>query len=271
MISKLGVFGVSVGGAIVAAALMAVPAQAANMVQWNFANPADGNGSLCGSGCGHTLEFTASTGETLRATAWAQPGGGTFVTSNLGQWSGGLGVWSDANNAPNSNPQHSTDNQGYDDFVLFELDRQIAVNSATVTTWLGDGNYTVWIGNHGNGYNDPAWNLATSANPDEFADLEGLGFSKFEISNNGEAEATDTFNDGANPVEGNVIFIAAKPNYDNSDPAGYNDYDGIKIKKIGGEYGNGGGNDIPEPATLALFTAGLAAVGFARRKVAKPA
>jgi hypothetical protein len=277
MINKLGILGVTVGGAIVAAALMASPAQAANMVQWNFATNADGNGSLCGSGCGHTLEFTASGGETLRATAWSQPNGGTFVTSNLGQWSGGLGVWSDANGDPNNTPQHSVDNQGYDDFVLFELDRQIAINTATVTTWLGDGNYTVWVGNHGNGYNDPAWDLAASANPDEYADLTALGFSKFEISNNadfdnnGSADTTgpftDSFNNGGSPVSGNVVFIAAKPNYSNSDPSGYNSYDGIKIKKLGGEYGNGGGNDIPEPATLALFTAGLAAVGFARRKV----
>jgi hypothetical protein len=263
MISKLGILGVSVGGAIVAAALMATPAQAANMVQWNFANPADGNGSLCGSGCGHTLEFTASGGETLRATAWSQPNGGNFSSSGLGQWSGGLGVWINPND-PNTNPQHSTDNSGNDDFVLFELDRQIAVNSATVTTWLGDGNYTVWIGNHGNGYSDPAWNLASGANPDEFADLAGLGFTKFEISNNGESIATDTFNDGLSPVSGNTVIIAAKPNYSNATSGTYTSYDGIKIKKIGGEYGNG--TSVPEPATLALFTAGLAAVGFARRK-----
>jgi hypothetical protein len=268
MINKLGFLGVTVGGAFVAVALLAAPAQAANMVQWNFGNPADGNGSLCGSGCGHTLEFTGSGGEKLRATAWSQPNGGTFGSSNLGQWSGGLGVWHDPND-PDTNPQHSVDNNGNDDFVLFELDRQIAVNTATVTTWLGDGNYTVWIGNNGSGYNGSPWNLADGSNPDQFADLDGLGFSKFDIDNNGESIATDTFNDGANPVEGNVILIAARPNYNNADPSGYQEFDGIKIKKFGGQYGNG--TSVPEPATLMLFTAGLAAVGFARRKAAKKA
>lgn len=270
MINKFGIFGGTVGGAVVAAALMAAPAQAANMVSWDF-----GAGFTCGSGCGHSLDFTGTNGEQLRATAWSQPNGGTFETANLGQWSGnGLGVWHDPDDPANNYPEHSTDNKGNDDFVLFELDRQIAINSATVTTWLGDGNYTVWVGNHGTGYSGSPWDLANSSNPDEFADLTSLGFSKFDIDNNADANNdgntdnpgqvdTDNFNGGG--AEGNVVIIAARPNYSNADPSGYTSFDGIKIKALGGTVGTPH-TSVPEPATLALFTAGLVAVGFARRK-----
>jgi hypothetical protein len=74
---------------------------------------------------------------------------------------------------------------------------------------------------------------------------------------------TDNFNGGG--AEGNVVIIAARPNYSNADPSGYTSFDGIKIKALGGTVGTPH-TSVPEPATLALFTAGLVAVGFARRK-----
>jgi len=87
-----------------------------------------------GTGNGTLRTFTdAGSGITVTATAWSLLNyGTTFSTGQLGQFSTGLGVCN-ANEGNNcSSPDHQVDNAGSFDFVLFQFNQPVTINTIVI-------------------------------------------------------------------------------------------------------------------------------------------
>jgi hypothetical protein len=123
---------------------------------------------------------------------------GEWATAFLGAYSGGLGV-TDSSEGDGSSNRHTVDNDGRDNYVLFEFSENVIIDSVFLGYIVGDSDLTAWIGTI----------------PDTFAShtilndtvLASLGFSEVNVST---ATGTRTANLNAGNVAGNVLVIAAK-------------------------------------------------------------
>ena len=190
---------------------------------------------------GNSLFFTPATGgPSIKATAWYIDSGGLFQRAALGQYSHGLGVCYPGEDC--SNPNHQTDNNGFDDFVLLEFSAPVDPATARVTTTTsggGDTDVSFWLGGTSAAQN---MNLAGTS----VAGLTGLGFGA-RVDDSASNLAQNAFRDVTIPPTGvyvNKMLFGAK--YLDS-----NDY--FKLTSMGGSTFDGGGGSIPEPSTVVLL------------------
>ncbi|KJV05625.1 SdrD B-like domain-containing protein [Methylocucumis oryzae] len=105
---------------------------------------------------GNLLSFK-SNGVALHASAFSQDKTtGVFSSAWLGNYSGGLGV-TDKKEGSGRNSSHTVDNQGQNNFVVFEFATDVIVDKAYLSYVTADSDIKIWIGhidqaftNHGN-------------------------------------------------------------------------------------------------------------------------
>ncbi|NOT44871.1 MAG: hypothetical protein HOP14_09760 [Acidobacteria bacterium] len=147
----------------------------------------------------------------LNVSAWSRnTSTNAFAPAFLGQYSYGLGV-TNASEGTGGNNMHLVDNSGSNDYVMFEFERSVVVNSAFLNYVVGDSDVTFWVGTLPNAYTN---HVTLSAQV-----LSDMGFT--EMNTGGSSARTASVN--AAGVSGNVVVIAAKIGDSN---------DGFKLSKI---------------------------------------
>ncbi|WP_291992060.1 SdrD B-like domain-containing protein [Candidatus Accumulibacter sp. ACC003] len=171
-----------------------------NLSTMGAASTFDLNGSSSTNGTdGNVRTFTADS-ISVHASAFSRDKTtGDWSQAWLGSYGGGLGV-TDNSEGSGGNNQHTVDNTGgRDNYVLFEFDQNVVVDSAYLGYVVNDSDIQVWIGTRANAY----------ANHDALlsdADLVALGFTELNSTTLSSARLAD-FNNGN--VSGNVLVIAA--------------------------------------------------------------
>jgi hypothetical protein len=196
-------------------------------------------GTNSGSGFGNVRTFTVG-GVTITATAWSLTGnsGTTFQSSQLGQFSTGLGVCNRVEDTGCDSPNHQVDNVGSYDFVLFTFASPVDFYNITIDPFApddADRDVSYWVGN-----------IATGTN------LTGLDTSGFgtQFNVNNSASLNPITIDLGSKVGKSLLFGASFGQGDRDDY--------FKIKDLNT------GSAVPEPATFGL--AGLALIGLSAIK-----
>lgn len=123
-LAVLGVAALAFGGPVFAATQWSLTTGNNNVVTW-----------------GNERQYS-SDGIDLTATAWSNTGaGGAIQDAYLPVWSGGLGVMN--RNENGTSPNHSTDNYGYYDSILFTFSDLIALQSVQLGWTYRDSDITV--------------------------------------------------------------------------------------------------------------------------------
>ncbi|MBN8513232.1 SdrD B-like domain-containing protein [Accumulibacter sp.] len=155
-----------------------------------------GNSALDGPD-GNIREFSSGA-VSVKASAFARDkASGEWSTAWLGSYGGGLGVTDSSEGSGGSN-MHTVDNVGRDNYVLFEFNQSVIVDSAYLGYVVNDSDITVWIGSSSNAFNNHL-TLSDSV-------LNGLGFTEVNLTDLTSARTADI---NAGNVAGNVLVLAA--------------------------------------------------------------
>jgi hypothetical protein len=225
----------------------------AAVIKWDTETGSSSTSRSCTSGVGNGCTFTKG-GEVLKATAYAtnnNSGSGDFTKATINVYDGGIGVKNANDGNETSSPNHSIDNSGKDDVVVFEFASSGFDPESFMIGWkYGDADVRAWIGgdNLAAGYNFTGVG---------FSDLTSLGFTLFTFNN----VATDTAKNFNTALTGHyLIFAPALYNTGGSD----SNYDYFKISQIAAQYAGPPpqqpDNPVSEPGTAALL--GIALAGF---------
>lgn len=239
-------FGLAAGTAL--AALVAAQPAAATTYSWTFT----GDGSILYSQGTFGSNEDAGVQVTVRAYSTANDSGtGDFQAAQFKIWNG-IGVRSPGEDT--GVPQHSTDNNGRNELLLFEFASSLYVPTAfSIGWWQGDADIDVWIGDATAGLN-----LTTACSGAcSFAELSTvLGFTAlptFEDVQLAPGQAGQT----GSTYAGRYLVVAAEIDE-------WDDY--FKLKTVVADPPS---LRMPEPGSLALLP-GLLAFGawrlFRRRR-----
>jgi hypothetical protein len=251
-------------------------ASSASAASFNFTGGA-GVGSI-----GNSLAFGPVSGVTVTATAWyledfSSDSGDNFAKAALGQYSGGLGVCTSAeesgDDTPFDNcgsPQHAVDNLGgQQDFILFVFSQAVDLGNLTIGWYDDDRDVNWWMGN----------GAPTSLLGIDFDDLGANGFGPMQTSTNSSSFALDN-----TTATFTKLLVSARLEYEDEScglqkvngqwqwvcTPTYNDdtNDAVKISGLTFEVPRQEIPSVPEPGTLVLFGLGLSAVvvGIRRRR-----
>lgn len=233
--------------AAVGALTAAAPASAATI--WF-----DDNDDAASAGSGDY--YFSNGGVTVRVSAWSINPNEVIRAATLGIWDNhGLGVQHSSDGRLSSDGNHTTDNLGWKDFLVFQFDKTVELESGWFySDWSGidDTDATIGYGNFVSPLNTP---LALAGLNQSALNI----FTQFDSneSTGDEPGAPDLNSRNINPgnAVGNVWLIGASFNDDTPD-------DGFKFKKL--SY-NVAPPPVPEPSTWALLILGFGAVGAAMR------
>jgi hypothetical protein len=211
-------------------------------------------GGLSASEYGNTRTITSDIGGyTLTGQAWTTSTTSTtstFAKGYLPAYSFGWGVIEQGGST--ASPNHSLDNDGRRDLIVFYFSTMIAspVEIELFNEWSGDDtDVSVWFGTVAGLPNllDPSL--------DTFADLDATFGPR--INNSIATTAGDDSPRTATfaGVSGNLMIVAASVT--DTSPKDY-----IKIKLISADPPT----QVPEPTTIAMFVFGIAGLAVARRR-----
>ena len=156
------------------------------------------SGSSADTGNPNVRTFTAN-GIGVKVSAFSRvKNTDTWAGAYVGLYSKGIGVTDTSENG--SEPSHSLDNVGRDNFLLFEFSQPVTVDRAYLGWVESDSDLNLWIGS----FTDPFNNHLTLNN----AVLSSFGFT--EENTGGSSTRWADFNSGK--VTGNAFIIAARLN-----------------------------------------------------------
>ena len=189
----------------------------------------------------------------VRVSAWSIDDGGIIQDAPLGIWDYGLGV----QNGSGDN-SHTVDNKGWNDFLLFQFDQTVELDTAMfVSGWhdMYDTDATIGYASLPIAYTTP---LGLDGAPESI--LAGANLYQSNDSS-GFQYAPDFNTRGINPGNnvGNFWLIGAS--FDNPDRY----YDGFKLKKLTYTVAPPPPS-VPEPGTWLLMILGFGLVGGVMRR-----
>ncbi len=244
---------------IIILSLFYVGAVSAYPVTWDTNSGAAASGSAaCSSGIGNSCLFTRN-GHKITARAFSTTNNGrsgVFEKAALTFSPGGLGVRNPDLRNEGGSPQHSLDNNGRDELIVFENKYPDYFFTGFEIGWhYRDSDISAWIGSLAADYDFTGV---------KFSDLAGLGFSKKNFSN----VPNDT-SSSLKPLAGNYLILAPQTNSNS------NDY--VKISQINGEVlsnviepeTNVTQNNVSEPGILALLFAAFVSFWLSRKSSVK--
>ena len=156
-----------------------------------------GSSALDGSD-GNIRTFTNGAVSVKTSAFSRDKGTGAWSAAFLGSYGGGLGV-TDSGEGDGSGDGHTVDNMGgRDNYVLFEFNQSVVVDSTFLGYVVGDSDIKVWIGTR----TDPFNNHATLSD----SVLSGLGFTEINLTSLTAARLADL---NAGNLAGNVLVVAA--------------------------------------------------------------
>jgi hypothetical protein len=243
-------------------ALLSAPASAATAVSWDLESPNGVNSG--GTNHGNVRTFTSGS-HTLTVKAYgstASSGGsdanGALQTAYVSQFDGGLGVCNQVEDPSGSAicpsaPNHATDNEGRDDFLLFDFGSIHKLSSLSIGWYDTDADIQVWIGTGSADINLAGKCVMTtgSACTQTLADL---GFVAQALKSNVQNTGTATFGDST--PAGRYVLVSGASGLLNSGNAG-NDH--FKLSALTAY--------VPVPGTLALFGVGFLGLVGTRRSI----
>lgn len=139
------------------AAMASVPAQASTLVDLN------NQSAVVGSGYGNAFRYTFMVdGEevNLQVTGWSiNTSANKVQRAEVAEYAGGLGVINNYG-TDSSSPQHTVDNQNGYDFLVFQFDRAVDIDSFSIGWAYSDTDATIRYGDLGT-----EWNTLPHASP----------------------------------------------------------------------------------------------------------
>ena len=154
-----------------------------------------GNTAIDGTD-GNKLTFTSG-GISVDATAWSRDKGtDNWQKAYLGSYSGGLGVTDSSSGENNgSGNQHTVDNNGRDNYIVFKFSQNVVVDKAYLGYVVGDSDLSVYVGSSNTALTSMN-NAVLSSLTKEFndTDLTTARWADFNSANN----------------QGNVLIISAR-------------------------------------------------------------
>jgi PEP-CTERM motif len=250
---KSFVRGALAAGALVASTLLPSVASAATVIFGLTGLTA--SGPAAGNFATQTISLGAGLGNvTMRVSAWSiagTSGAGAMQTSILGIFGSGLGATSSDENG--SGNTHTLDNQNRRDFLIFQFDQAVRLDSATFTPFAlsgqsADTDFTVGFGTTG-----LASNAALNFNGASFSTLTSLfggGLTNYAGASNTNTKSLSLANS-----YGNMWMVGAS--FANPDNA----LDSFKLSQLTAVT-----VPVPEASTWMMMIAGFGVVGASMRR-----
>ncbi len=204
--------------------------------------------TVTGGGVGNVFTFV-SNGVSMTLTSWGITGDHytEFRAGTTGRWAEGVGVCDALEGSSCGSPEHQVDNDGAVDFLLLQFSTPVFPQSIIIQPYgYYDSDVTYFLGNTSSSLNLTGLTVS---------DLPGVGFGTAKYSPGNVDNDPRTVNITSNTPVNSILFGARL----SSGGDRYDDY--FKVQVVNAA-------PVPEPATLGLVGAALAAVGIFRKRPA---
>ena len=143
----------------------------------------------------NNVRYLTVSGISVRVTGFSRATNGTWVTANVGAWSGGMGVEHAGDDS------HTIDNLTRKDYMLFEFSRPVVVDQVYLGYVTTDSDLRAYVGT----FSDPYNNHLTLSD----AVLANFGYNETNLTSSSSVRWADL---NAGKVSGNAFIVAAWPN-----------------------------------------------------------